>query len=104
MMVDVYKGILKQQTTSWRFGEMFDRLNVYSSILEQTSNPQTSNIGGFGSNFSQNPELPVPYKFGTKLPVANISGKGTRPPGSKIYRELEDEGIHQPYGWSDQQI
>ena len=84
---------------------MFDRRNnVYSAILEQTSNPRTSNVGGFGSNFSQNPELPVFYIFGTKLPVANISGNETRPPGSKIYRELENEGIHQPYGWSDQQI
>ena len=35
-----------------------------------------------------------PYIFGTKLPVANISGNYIDYTlGSKMYRELEDEGI-----------
>ena len=38
------------------------------------------------------PDLPVPYIFGTKLPVANISGND-RPLVPKTYRELEDEAI-----------
>ena len=40
-------------------------------------------------SFKYHPDLPVPYIFGTKLPVANISGNDWP---LEIYRELEEEG------------
>ena len=70
--------------------EVFGRLGSGKKFKEVTAKEVKGEmlveVPDVKSNYSKDhrlvPDLPVPYIFGTKLPVANISGND-RPPGSK---------------------
>ena len=73
-MVDVYQGILKRSKPLHGGLVKCIRLNVCSWILEQTSNPRTSNIGEFGSNFSHlNSQFPINLEPSSQLPIYQVT-------------------------------